>query len=53
MSSKLSNLFSDERGATAIEYAFVASLVSIAAFVAFGTIGTSLSGIFNNVAAKW
>jgi len=36
-----------ERGATAIEYAFIASLVSIAAYAGFGSIGHNLSSIFS------
>jgi Flp pilus assembly pilin Flp len=40
-------------GATAIEYAFIASLVSIAAYAAFGTIGHNLSSIFSSVAASF
>ena len=39
-----------EGGATAIEYAFVAGLISIAAVVGFTTIGTNLSTIFTHVA---
>jgi len=42
-----------EGGATAIEYAFIASLVSIAAYVAFGTIGHNVSSIFSNVASSF
>jgi Flp pilus assembly pilin Flp len=41
------------RGATAIEYAFIASLVSIAAYAAFGTIGSNLTGIFSSVASSF
>jgi pilus assembly protein Flp/PilA len=40
-----------EAGATAIEYAFVAGLISIAAVVGFTTIGTNVSTIFSNVAS--
>jgi pilus assembly protein Flp/PilA len=40
-------------GATAIEYAFVAGLISIAAVVGFTTIGTNLSTIFNHVASSF
>jgi pilus assembly protein Flp/PilA len=40
-------------GATAIEYAFIAGLISIAAVAAFNTIGTSLTGIFNTVASSF
>lgn len=42
-----------ERGATAIEYAFIAGLISIAAVVGFTTIGMNLSSIFSNVAASF
>jgi pilus assembly protein Flp/PilA len=39
-------------GATAIEYAFVASLISIAIYAAAVTIGGDLSGVFSSVATK-
>ena len=39
----------DERGATAIEYALIASLISIAILTAASTIGTSLINTFNTV----
>ena len=39
-------------GATAIEYAMVAALISVAAFVVIGTIGSSVSGFFQSVASK-
>jgi pilus assembly protein Flp/PilA len=42
-----------EAGATAIEYAFVAGLISIAAVVGFTTIGTNVSAIFSNVAGSF
>jgi pilus assembly protein Flp/PilA len=42
-----------EAGATAIEYAFIAGIISIAAVVAFTTIGTNLSTIFGNVASSF
>ena len=41
-----------EAGATAIEYAFIAGLISIAAIVAFNTIGTNLSSTFGTVAGS-
>lgn len=43
----------EERGATAIEYAFIASLISIAIYVAAVTVGSSLSTTFNTVAASF
>jgi pilus assembly protein Flp/PilA len=42
---------SQEVGATAIEYAFIAGLISIAAVAGFTTIGTNVSTIFSDVAA--
>jgi pilus assembly protein Flp/PilA len=41
-----------EDGATALEYAFIASLISTAAFMVLGTIGTNLSTTFNSIATK-
>ncbi len=50
----MKNLFSrfikDESGATAIEYGLIASLVSIAAIVAFKSVGTKLGSTFNDIA---
>jgi pilus assembly protein Flp/PilA len=40
-----------EAGVTALEYAFIAGIISIAAVVGFTTIGTNLSTIFSHVAA--
>jgi pilus assembly protein Flp/PilA len=45
-------LFAQQRGATAIEYAFVASLISVAIYSVAVTIGTELSTTFSSVAAK-
>ena len=36
---KTSRLLNDRRGATAIEYAMVASLISVAAIMSFNTLG--------------
>ncbi len=40
----------DECGVTAIEYAFIASLIAIAAVSVYAAIGGTLTGIFANVA---
>ncbi len=45
-------LLREERGATAIEYAFIASLISIAIYATAMTVGTSLSTTFNTVATS-
>ena len=49
MIKTLKLLMSDQNGATAIEYALVASLISIAATAAIKQIGTSTTNSFNNV----
>ena len=41
-----------ERGANAIEYALVASLISIAAITAFQALGTSIDTMYGNVSNK-
>jgi len=38
-----SRFIKDESGATAIEYGLIASLISVAAIVAFTTVGSKLS----------
>ena len=45
-------LFSDESGATAIEYGLIAALIAVAIITAAGAVGTNLSGTFNTVAGK-
>lgn len=40
-----------EKGANAIEYALVASLIAIAALVAMGNLGTKVDTMLNNVAS--
>lgn len=45
----LLRLFRCRRGATAIEYALVASLISIAAIGAMNGLGDKIDTIFNNV----
>ena len=50
LSSLTKALWADKRGATSIEYALVAVLVSIAAMAALTTTGQSLAGIFTTVA---
>ena len=43
------NFFSDERGATAIEYALIASLIAVAIVGALTALGTGLSSEFSEV----
>jgi len=44
-------LFKNEEGATAIEYALIAALVSIVAIVAMGSVGNSVSNSFSKVSS--
>jgi len=46
----VADVLRDEGGATAIEYAFIAGLISIAAVAAFNTIGANLNSVFSAVA---
>jgi pilus assembly protein Flp/PilA len=43
-------LLRDDSGATAIEYGLIAALIAVAAIAAMTSVGTSLTGIFTNVA---
>jgi pilus assembly protein Flp/PilA len=40
----------DESGATAIEYALIASLIAVVIITSITAIGTNLKGSFNNTA---
>ncbi len=42
----------DESGVTAIEYALIATGISVAIIVGFNYMGTSLKTMYNSVAAK-
>jgi pilus assembly protein Flp/PilA len=43
----------DSRGATAIEYGLIASLVIIVMIVALTEFGTTTTNMFNNIAAQF
>lgn len=43
--------FRNERGATAIEYALIASLIGLVIIAAVGAVGISVNGVFNDAAA--
>ncbi|MGO9744113.1 MAG: Flp family type IVb pilin [Roseiarcus sp.] len=49
MSNILRNYFEDETGATAIEYALIASLIAVALVGVLGTLGSRLSSEFAEV----
>ncbi len=46
----LQKLARHEQGATAIEYALIASLIAIAAIAAMQSLGTNLNATYTNVA---
>ena len=52
MFKKLIGLLRDEAAATAIEYALIAALVSVAAVTVLSTVGSNLTGTFSAVARK-
>jgi len=52
MFTTIIQLLKDETGVTAIEYGLIAALISVAAVVVLGTVGTNLSSTFNTVAGK-
>ena len=45
-------LWKNDDGATVIEYALIASLISILIFAGAVTVGTNLSGIFGTVGSS-
>ena len=45
----LHHLIHDEEGATAIEYGLIAALISLAAVIAFQSLGLRLEEVFNTV----
>lgn len=46
---RLTQILHCERGANAIEYALVASLIAIAAVAAFENLGNKIDTMYNNV----
>ena len=52
MLSLFKKLMNDTQGATAIEYGLIASLISVAAIVAFTAVGTKLSSTMTGVSGK-
>ena len=50
MLSIFRRLMKNEKGATAIEYVLIASLISVAAITAMGTVGGKVSNVLSNVA---
>jgi len=52
MLSIFRKLMKNEKGATAIEYVLIASLISVAAITAMGSVGGKVSNVLSNVATS-
>ena len=48
MARRLAALLSDDAGATAAEYAILASLIAAVIALAVGTLGQGVAGLFNS-----
>ena len=48
----LVRLWTNEDGATAIEYGLIAALIAVAAVTVLGTVGTNLTATFTTVSNK-
>ena len=48
----LAKLRRDEKGATVIEYALIAALISVAAIVAFNSLGSKVSSTMSSVSSS-
>jgi len=51
MLSIFRRLMKNQQGATAIEYTLIAALISVAAIVAMGNVGSKVNGVMSNVAS--
>ena len=49
---RLYKLIADRRGATSIEYALIATLISVAAITGYQSLGDKVQTSFNNTASK-
>jgi len=52
MLSIFRRLMKNEKGATAIEYTLIASLIAVAAIAAMGSVGSKVNGVLTNVASS-
>jgi pilus assembly protein Flp/PilA len=52
MTELIKEFLADERGATAIEYGLIASLISVAIIAASKSLGSNVSTTFSKVAAN-
>ena len=49
---RIFRILTDKRGATAIEYALIASLISVAAILGYESLGDGVENSFQNTADK-
>ena len=52
MTKHISNFAQDESGATAIEYGLIAALIGVGIITAATSVGTEVSGTFDDVATS-
>ena len=52
MTNLLKRFKNDESGATAIEYGLIAALIGVGIITAAGALGTSLTGVFENISEE-
>jgi pilus assembly protein Flp/PilA len=52
MLSIFRRLTKNEKGATAIEYTLIASLIAVAAITAMGTVGNKVNAVLSNTASS-
>lgn len=52
MRALFDRFISDESGATAIEYALIGTLISVAIMVGAGAVGNSVAALFNSTGNK-
>ncbi|SON54418.1 Flp pilus assembly protein, pilin Flp [Hartmannibacter diazotrophicus] len=52
MQKLISRFVKDESGATAIEYALIASLISVAIITAARALGGNISDVFTNISTQ-
>jgi pilus assembly protein Flp/PilA len=52
MKNLVAKFYSDESGATAIEYGLIAALIAVAMIVGATAVGTAVNAKFSNIAAR-
>ena len=52
MKNLFNRFIAEDEGQDLIEYALLAGLISLAAVAALGTVGTSITGLFDKISTK-